>query len=216
MKIHEIHLQTPSLASVQDFYHGLLGLDFQADLGFKTGLSSLRFSENPTAKGIYHFAFNIPANQVAAAQQFLHQRSISILRTPDGEEIVQFPDWHAQSMYFFDPAGNVVEFIARRDLKNESNRPFGPDSLLAISEIGIVTPDVLQWRAKTLQQYGVGDFDKQPADPGFTALGSDQGLFIVVPISRHWLMTEIPATQNPLFVRFENEEGDIFAENIYP
>ncbi len=225
MKIHEIQLQTPSLALVQDFYHGLLDLDIQPGLGsgrdvvrnvstINIGLSQLHFSENTAAKGIYHFAFNIPANQIAEAQQFLHQRSIRILPTPDGEEIVQFPDWHAQSVYFFDPAGNVVEFIARRDLHNENDRPFGPDSLLAISEIGIVRPDVFQWRAQTLQHYGIGDFDKQPASPGFSALGSDQGLFIVVPTSRHWLMTEIPATQNPLFVRFENEEGQIFTEQL--
>lgn len=218
MKIHEIHLQTPSLASVRDFYHGLLGLDFQPgsddSLVFRTGLSQLRFSENPAAKGIYHFAFNIPANQVAVAQRYLYQRSIRILPTADGEEIVQFPNWHAQSMYFFDPAGNVVEFIARRDLKNEHDRPFGPDSLLQISEIGVVTTDVLQWRAKALQQYGVGDFDKQPAAADFSALGSDQGLFIVVPVGRHWLMTSVPATWEPLVVRFENEEGKLWTVQI--
>jgi len=41
---------------------------------------------------IYHFAFNIPANQVAAAQDYLHRCSIRMLPGPAGEEIVQFPD----------------------------------------------------------------------------------------------------------------------------
>ena len=218
MKIHKIRLQTSSLDVMQDFYHRLLGLDFKPGSGdslvFQTGLSQLHFSENPAARGIYHFAFNIPANQVAAAQQYLHRRGVRILRDPAGEEIVQFPNWHAQSMYFFDPAGNVVEFIARQDLKNDSSRPFGPDAWLAISEIGIVMPDVWPWRAKALQQYGVGDFNKQPASPAFTALGSDHGLFIVVPTGRHWLMTEIPATQEPLVVHFENADGQHFTEPI--
>ena len=96
MKIHEIQLQTPSLALVRDFYHGILDLNFQPGSGdslvFQAGLSPLQFSENPAAKGIYHFAFNIPANQVAAAQDYLHRCSIGMLPGSAGEEIVQFPD----------------------------------------------------------------------------------------------------------------------------
>lgn len=214
MKIHEIHLSVPSLSAMQAFYQGVLDLDFQAGAGdslvFQTGLSQLHFTESATAAGGYHFAFNIPANQIVAAQAYLTRRGVRILRQPDGHEIVQFPNWHAQSVYFFDPAGNIVECIARRDLDNDNDRPFGPAAWLAVSEIGIVTSDVWQWRAEALRLYGIGDFDKQPASPGFSALGSDHGLFIVVPTGRQWFMTDIPATPQPLAVRFENDAGQLF------
>ncbi len=214
MKIHEIQLSTPSLSAMQGFYHGVLELDFEPGFGdsliFQTGLSQLHFVESATATGRYHFAFNIPANQIAAAHAYLTRRGVRILRQANGDEIIQFPHWHAQSVYFHDPVGNIVEFIARHDLNNASNRSFGPDVWLEISEIGVVTPDVWEWRAEALRLYGVGDFDKQPASPNFSALGSDQGLFIVVPTGRHWLMTEIPALPQPLLVRFENADGQAF------
>jgi len=139
MKIHEVQLQTPSLSLVQDFYHRLLDLDFQPGLPgtivLQTGLSQLHFTENASASGIHHFAFNIPANQLNAALSYLRRRSIRLIPNANGEEIIQFPNWHAQSVYFLDPVGNIVEFIARQDLHNDSQRPFGPDALLEISEI---------------------------------------------------------------------------------
>lgn len=211
MNIQSVRLETPSLAPQCDFYHTLLDLDFQTEadgsLRLRTGASALIFCENVAAAGIYHFAFNIPCNQIEEAKKWLERRAVPLIPGLQGECIIQFPNWHARSVYFFDPAGNIVEFIARDDLANGSARAFGPEALLEISEIGIVVRDVAKWRTEATRRYGVGDFDKQPALPSFAALGSDRGLFIVVPQGRRWFLTDIPATVNALIVDFENEKG---------
>lgn len=214
MKIHSVQLQTHSLAAIREFYHGVLDLAFQEKSGeflrVDIGTSELIFSENPGFKGIYHVAFNIPCNQVEEAKNWLERRRIPLIPGFKGEPIIEFPNWHARSVYFFDPAGNILEFIARRDLRNDSEQAFGSEAFLEISEIGIVADTVNQFRETAAQRYDVHDFDKQPALPNFAALGDDHGLFIVVPKGRHWVFTDIPATINPLEVRFENERGEQF------
>ena len=40
------------------------------------------------------------------------------------DDIANFVNWHAKSVYFFDPAGNIVELIARFDLDNKTSETF--------------------------------------------------------------------------------------------
>ncbi|MCC6458838.1 MAG: hypothetical protein IT260_00105, partial [Saprospiraceae bacterium] len=87
---------------------------------------------------------------------------------------------------------------------------FGPESLLEISEIGIVTPDVPAWTARAASDWGIYPFDKSQPGPEFSALGTDSGLFIVVRDARTWFLTDIPAAPAPLSVQFENDAGQIF------
>lgn len=207
MKIHSIKLQTAALEKTALFYGEILGLKRHVSLlretYFQAGYSTLIFSEKQGFNGRYHFAFNIPCNQIGEAIYWLMQRDIASIPGPNGQALVDFPNWNAESTYFFDPAGNLVEFIARRDLNNASDLPFGPDALLGISEIAIVTKDVLAWNANTALDFGVLPFTKSSPGPDFSALGTDEGLFIVVPEGRKWFLTNIPATIEPLEVRFE-------------
>jgi hypothetical protein len=212
MTIHSIKLDTAGLSKVGTFYQQTLRLEPLAaapgEVRFRLGLSELIFTENPGFTGIYHFAFNIPCNQIREAITWLTQCGISLIADAQGETCIDFPDWDAEATYFFDPAGNIAEFIARRDLHNESARPFGPASLLAISEIGIVTKDVMAWNARMTRDFGVLPFSKSEPGPNFSALGTDSGLFIVVPEGRKWFLTDIPATQGPLEVRFSQGEKE--------
>lgn len=213
MKIHSIQIETVALAPVVDFYHNMLGLPYVADNGkayFQTGGSSLIFSENPASSGIYHFAFNIPGNQIREGMAWLERAGIVLIANEKGETRIDFSNWNAEAVYFFDPAGNIVELIARRDLQNEGEHPFGPDSLMEISEIGIVADNVLAWNAYAENQFGILPFDKQKPSSDFSALGTDMGLFIVVPAGRKWFLTDLPAEKTPLEVRFENDRGEVF------
>lgn len=214
MKIHSIQLQTPDLDATIRFYNGVLGMPVSGTApgtaGFRTGRSALIFTENPEFRGVYHFAFNIPCNQIGGAIDWLRGRGVDLIADPAGQTRIDFASWHAEATYFLDPAGNIVEFIARRDLNNASEAPFGPESLLEISEIAIVVPDVPAWRGWAAQEYGVHLFDKGVAGPEFSALGADSGLFIVAKEGRHWFLTTIPATPAPLEVRFENDAGKVF------
>lgn len=214
MKIHTVKLETPALSRIVDFYRATLGLEVVAAEPGKAhvqiGSSWLIFSENPAATGIYHFAFNIPCNHIREAMTWLERNGIELITNEKGENRIDFPNWNAEATYFFDPAGNIAELIARRDLMNESDQPFGPESLLEISEVGIVTDDVEAWNARAGGEYGILPFDKQKPSADFSALGTDMGLFIVVPEGRKWFLTDIPASKAPLEVMFENDRGDVF------
>jgi hypothetical protein len=63
---------------------------------------------------------------------------------PDVEEgaTIIRTDRGAAALYFLYAGGNVVELIANDHLDNDSDAPFGPDSLLEIAEIGLATGDI--------------------------------------------------------------------------
>ena len=51
------------------------------------------------------------------------------------------------ALYFLDGGGNVVELIDNPHLTNDSDAPFGPESLIEIAEIGVATADTQATRA---------------------------------------------------------------------
>lgn len=214
MKIQTVTLETPDLKPVTAFYQTALGLEvITAELGMahvQIGDSWLIFRENPISEGIYHFAFNIPCNQIREGMAWAERAGAALIANEKGDTQIDFSNWNAEAAYFFDPAGNIVELIARRDLQNESDQPFGPESLMGISEIGIVTDDVLAWNARAEAEFGILPFDKQKPSADFSALGTDMGLFIVVPEGRKWFLTDLPAAKVPLEVHFENDRGEAF------
>ncbi len=184
MKIHSIKLETAHLSGVVDFYRSVLGLHTASvepgTVHVQIGNSWLVFAENPGFTGIYHFAFNIPCNQIREGMAWLERSNIDLIANEKGEKQMDFADWHAEATYFFDPAGNIVELIARRDLQNESDRPFGRESLLEISEVGIVCPDVLAWSERAATEHelaaltGLEDFHE-----GIALLAPDLPVLVV-------------------------------------
>ncbi len=68
------------------------------------------------------FAFNIPENQFREAKAWLASR-VEIAR-PNGSDEIFYDDWNAHAVYFPDPGGNLVEFIARHNLPDRSEREF--------------------------------------------------------------------------------------------
>jgi hypothetical protein len=63
-------------------------------------------------------------------------------------------DRGASALYFLDAGGDVAELIANDHLDNDSDAPFGPDSLLEIAESGCRprTPAQLVPRSRTLSR----------------------------------------------------------------
>ena len=121
-------------------------------------------------------------------------------------DIADFTNWHARSIYFYDPAGNILELVARFDLKNKADQPFSSSQFLSVSEIGLVfKEETLSTQTEELiKQYHLSWFDKQPPLPQFKAVGDDEGLFIIVPEKRNWFPTTIPSGMFPMKLRFEN------------
>ncbi|ETT49779.1 hypothetical protein C162_12873 [Paenibacillus sp. FSL R7-269] len=70
--IREVEMQTHSLKEMKDFYENTLGLavvqKLSASFSVQAGASTLTFTESdPGRQPKYHFAFNIPENQIDEA-----------------------------------------------------------------------------------------------------------------------------------------------------
>jgi catechol-2,3-dioxygenase len=199
VRILALELATTALTRQREFYAGALGLELVEDAhgraAFQAGASRLTFVAVPDDPGSHHFAFNVPENQIEEAADWLGERA-PLVPGPGGERVLDFSGWNADAVYCLDPAGNVVELIARHSLPNASDVPFGPQALLEVSEVGMPVDDVPDEVARIEGELGIPLWDGDRR--GFTALGDDHGLFIVVPRGRAWFPTDRPATSRPL------------------
>lgn len=106
---------TNQLKSLKRFYANVLELDittsgneqFTVNIG-ETGVT-FQQSEKPS---IYHFAINIPGNQFVIMKSWIQDRLT--LNKDGGINEIYYPSLDADSMYFEDPAGNLIELIGRR------------------------------------------------------------------------------------------------------
>ncbi len=202
MHLLELQLLTADLAATKRFYAATLGLPVHRPAAgrvrVQVGSSAVEFHQAPAGTTpFYHVAFTVPANQIEAAQTWLQAR-LPLLPVTATECVADFRNWQAQALYFHDPAGNILECIARAPLRNESAQPFGPHSLLALSEVGLVVPDVPAYCQLLAETHGIVPFPRGPVTPEFAALGSDEGLLIASAQGRGWVPTRRPAEAHPL------------------
>ncbi len=197
MRILELRLKTSDLETMRRYYGEVLGLlvieEQTSVIRFQAGETRLVFEHQPDMHSIYHFAFNIPENQMEAACEWLVARTRVV--TDNGIPF-HFADWNAHAVYFYDPAGNILELIARHTLPNTSHAPFSSQSLLCISEIGLVTDDVRSSVETICQRLQVSLYSDEYSD-AFSAVGDEHGLFITVKRGRLWKATNIAAEPNP-------------------
>lgn len=205
MNILEIQLLCPDIEQTRRFYHNTLGMDIlfadETILKLSAGLSTLVFKKTEATNANYHFAFNIPANQFAEAHAWA-SAIVPIISVKDGDTIADFRNWNAKAFYFYDNNQNVVEFIARFDLNNHSNRPFDGSSVTSISEIGIVVDHAKRYAEQLIQSHNLDYFYRQPPQDDFIVLGDDNGLFIVVNNKRTWYPTNLPAGKYWAAIKF--------------
>jgi len=210
MKIKELKLYSNHLTEQKEFYTSLFGLELVNDSAtsftVKVGdslLSFIKSDDNP----YYHFAINIPSNQIIESAKWLSERA-DILPYMD-KDIVDFPAWNAKSIYFYDADKNIVEFIARRNLDIKSNDSFSGKSLLQLSEIGIPTSNVPVLFNKLNKDYALENYDCDLRR--FCAVGDEYGLFIVVNYNlKKWLPTQDEALPFPFEIHFDNSKGNTY------
>ncbi len=206
MKFTHVELQTTQLSAMRDFYAEHLGIPLvEADettFTLQLHQTQIRFQNGETSP--YHVAFNIPQNQFAEGKAWLESRVplVDIL----GKDEIHFTAWNAHSVYFYDPAGNIMELIARHDLDNDTNEPFSGKSLLSVSEIGIATDDVRGFVNDLQSAFDVPVYDGEGSDI-FSAVGNPDGLLIIVPKGRIWFPeTGIPAECCPMKIMFDQDK----------
>jgi catechol-2,3-dioxygenase len=206
MRIDELTLDASDLAPLYEFYAGDLGLPVVRRspdlLALRVGATQLQF-RRAAGKPFYHFAFNVHPSRFERARATLAALT-PLLHDSDGEEIFDFRSWNARASYFYDPLGNIVELIARRDL---SHMPVPPDpGWMSASEIGLVTDDVPALTARIGREIGLPVY-RESAGESFAALGDAEGLLILVQRGRVWYPETGKAAVNAA-LSMELQHGD--------
>ncbi len=188
--IAEIRMKSDRVEELRQFYEEALELPVKLDsdkLTVEAGTTRLIFSatDHPADKEpFYHYAFNIPENKIEAARQWQKERT-QLLRLGK-KEVIHFSGVNAHSVYFNDPAGNIVEYIARHDLKNSASGEFSAKDILYASEIGLVVDDVGQTVREIKDSLGFEYFKGGYRSDSFTAVGDAHALLILVKRDRLW------------------------------
>jgi catechol-2,3-dioxygenase len=215
MEFRQIKLQTNNLNSVQDFYQNIFELPIigQSDqmIAFKIGKTDFIFELSQIPNPVYHYAINIPENQFEAACDWLRKRVKTI--EYENSDVVDFKNWNAHSIYFYDSVGNIGELIARHDLDNATDEIFTTKSLLAISEIGLPTKNVAVFKALLNQYFGINTYVS--GSETFEPLGDENGLFICVALDRKWFPTEIISKAFPIEIVLDFDKKVDFEYEVY-
>lgn len=206
MQIQELILQTNSLQRTRLFYHKTLELDIVNEtdkaISFKAGKTTLTFTEAKEGKPFYHFAFNIVNNKFSDSFEWISNK-LDLLMVDD-MLIAGYDNWNAQSFYFLDNNGSILEFITRFDLPYYSAEPFSSDCVTEVSEIGLVVDDVPAYAEELHKQNNIPYFSKGPKMDDFIVMGDDYGLLLISKTKRGWVPTHRPAQQFPVTVVAED------------
>lgn len=208
MRITNLGLNCKDVSAMKVFYNELLSFPVSREgaeyIGFYVGTTELLFRQNTDEDSFYHFAFNIPSNQIEQAVKWLKSVDINVLPHCGLEVVHSDSPIDADACYFHDPDGNILEFIARRRLLGEYEKPFHPLNAYCISEIGIPTFNVLETSNKLCESMDLSVLDGENSDT-FTAVGDDEGTFIVVKEGRGWIPTGRESRLHSVEVLLDNQ-----------
>lgn len=214
MKITHLRLFTNKLTLEKTFYTKTLGFELLAEttnqFTIKVGWSTLTF-ERTKEPHIYHFCFLIPSNKLKEGLAWLNKR-VAVLEDEHGEKIHWFESWNAKAFYFFDQSGNIVEFIVRYDLKNETDASFDVNQILCVNEIGMPTKTISE-NNRILETELNTKFWKGN-ETVFGTNGSQEGLFLLpnYELKDKWYPTNIKPQPTPFQATIKNEGKEYFVE----
>jgi len=193
--LREIRLATRRFDEQRALYAGAFGLPATAEGGaLAVGIGDARLVLVPGEPTPQHFAIRIPSASYADALAWLGER-VDLLTDEAGSRAFAFPDWNADSAYFADPDGNIVELIAHHDLPEPYAPPFGPSALLGICEAGMPVDDVGAFLDELERRTGARAWSGNRDT--FAAAGSKAGSLIVVQRGRVWYPTGAAAATRP-------------------
>ena len=117
-----------------------------------------------------------------------------------------FENIDAKSIYFEDPAGNIVEFICRLSDAIASEEPFSAASLQKMSEMSLVVKDKLH-AFKKLQEVELferNDGDLTPTGLTFIGERKDASYLLLVNEGRTWYFSKKQSVTYPLSITLTN------------
>jgi len=181
-----LELPAGDVAEQERFYSEVLGLEVEAgpsSVGVAAGATRLTFVSAAAESPVAHFAFNVPADGLSRAIAAL-DADVRWLPDNAGHTRHAFPSWKAEAVYFVDPAGHIVELIARQDAGLDDGRGMGRVRILGVSELGIVVPNVIEAARDLARLSGLAPYGR--GGEQFAAIGDARGLLIVVEEGRPW------------------------------
>jgi catechol-2,3-dioxygenase len=203
MRIKEVILKTNSLQRTKLFYNKTLELDIVKEtdeaISFRAGNTTLTFEEVKEDKPFYHIAFNIVNNKFSDSFEWLNSK-LDILPVSDEMLIAGYDNWNAQSFYFYDNNGSILEFIVRFDLPYQSGEEFSSNCITEVSEVGLVVDNVADTAEMLKFEYDIPYFPKGPRLHDFIAMGDDYGLLLVSQAKRNWVPTQKHSKAFPVTV----------------
>lgn len=192
-------LTIASLEEMKKFYGETMGLPVMLknnELIVTAGETLITFlpSADKKVRPFYHFAFNIPENKIQKAFEWQRKRTPVIHPNPEGakDQVVNFAHWNAHSIFFLDPAGNLLEYIARHDLHNAVDGEFSVKDILCASEIGMIVDDVIASGNSLKKEMDLPSY--RDAESGFWPIGDESGLLLMIRKGRIW--TGHPGQEN--------------------
>lgn len=185
-----------NIEELKNFYTTILELPLLSEkndrfmvLAGATTMSFVKTNEK-NAPPFYHFAFNIPENKILKAREWQLKRT-ALSATPSHmvdsgypDDVRHFRNWNAHSVFFWDPAGNLVEYIARHDLSNSSEGDFSSKDLLCASEIAFIVEETEPVADDVKSVFGLQAY--KGGDANFRAMGDENGLLLLIKRGRVW------------------------------
>ncbi len=210
LNINQVILKTKRLEEMKKFYRDILELPIEivtnGSFKIKFGLTIVEFTNvHEAEEPFYHFAFDIPKNQFQAAKEWVKQK-VTLLKEEDQDE-VYFASIKANSLYFEDPSGNIVEFIARLD-NPSTHVPFTAANIIKMSEISLVVKDKVQ-AAKQLRELSIVERDGEEVTNdntlSFMTKGDLPVYLLLVNPKRRWFFSNKVATVFPLDIMLDSK-----------
>lgn len=209
MNIEHVTMYASNFEATKQFYENTLRFPFISithdRFTFKAGQTTVTFVKAPLAvQPFYHFAFDMPANQFEEAKAWTKEK-ITLAREQGNDE-VYFEGIDAKSIYFEDPAGNIVEFICRFTDAKASEQPFTAASLQKMSEMSIVVPNKLD-ALHLLEGIAVFERDYQEVfadDLSFMGERKDATYLLFVNEGRTWFFSNKKSTTFPVDITLNN------------
>lgn len=211
----KVTLFTNKLDEVKGFYEYQLGFriveEDESSFMLAIGESQLIFRESDRP-AFYHFAFNIPGNQFTLAKGWASSRVE--LNRQEGMDEIYYANFDADAFYFEDPAGNIVEFLGRRNTDRMGN--FTVDSLLNISEVSITTPHVAEV-GKQIEDMEIPVRGNKGIDPGsLNFLGQGEAFILLVAPKRTWYFSKKKSEVHPVSIELtDGRQIDIDEEGRF-
>lgn len=196
-------LYTNKLKAMKRFYANVLGLDMKGSgskyFTVKVGGTDLTFQEAETPS-FYHFAINIPGNQFSIMKQWIREK-VPLNRSRGLTEIY-YKSFGADSMYFEDPAGNLVELIGRRN--RDLFGPLTKEAFFNISEVAIISPHLYDV-GEELQDSGLPLVKRAEVNPEkVNLIGKEDAYIILAPPGWQFKFSKKEATTHPLAITLKD------------